>query len=117
MNIAVYGMLPNLFPQLGELLGSGIMIATFGFLLLAFGGGYLLELNGTNKAKQWTASFASGQRNGAIGFSIIINNFSDPKLLLATAIISTIGTVLFVQIAKYIHKKQNVASMQNKDSY
>lgn len=106
MNIAIYGMIPSLFPQLVNLVGSGAILTSFAILVFAFGGGYLLEMKSGNQAKQWTASFASGQRNGAVAFSIVINNFTDPNLLLATAVITTIGTVMFVQIAKYIGNKQ-----------
>jgi BASS family bile acid:Na+ symporter len=103
MNIAIYGMIIGLLPQLIGLIGRGVILTGTILLLLAFGGGYLLEIKNDDKAEQWTSAFAGGQVNGAVAFSIVLSNFSNQNLLLAVAVISTIGTVIFTQIAKYIN--------------
>lgn len=107
MNIAIYGMILGLLPDLVNLVGSGFILTGLIFLALAYFGGYLLESKNDDRAQQLTASFAGGQRNGAVAFSIAISNFSNTDLILAVGIIAAMGSLIFTQVAKYIGNKQS----------
>lgn len=104
MNIAVYGMMLGLLPELIQLVGSGVITTSIVIILGSAFIGYIIECTNSNKAMQLTAMFAAGQRNGAVAFAVVINNFSDPTIFLTIAITTMISTVVFSSVSSYMGK-------------
>lgn len=104
MNIAVYGMMIGLLPDLVQLIGNGLITTSILFILFSALAGFLIEFKNPDKAMQLTAGFAAGQRNGAVAFAVVINNFSDPTIFLTIAITTMISTVLFSTVSSYMGK-------------
>lgn len=109
MNIAIYGTVIGLLPQLVDLIGSGVILTGMLFVVLGFGGGYLMEIKNDDQSEIWTSSFAGGQKNGAVAISIVLTNFTDPDILLTVAVITALGTIVLTQVAKYIGNKRTEA--------
>ena len=105
MNIAVYGMLIGLLPELIKLVGSGVILTGIVLIILSFIGGWLIEGRTTNFAKRYSFAFSSGQRNAAIAFSIALSNFADPKIIIAMNVVSAISTMVLNFISQRIGKK------------
>lgn len=104
MNIAIYGMMLGLLPELVQLVGSGVISTSIVIILSAALVGFLIEYKNPDKAMQLTSGFAAGQRNGAVAFAVVINNFSDPTIFLTIAITTMISTVLFSTVSSYMGK-------------
>ncbi|MCC5895488.1 MAG: hypothetical protein JJU16_08530 [Alkalibacterium sp.] len=104
MNIAVYGMMLGLFPELVQLVGSGVITTSIVIILSSAFVGYMIEMKNPDKAMQLTSLFAAGQRNGAVAFAVVINNFADPTIFLTIAITTMISTVLFSAVSSYMGK-------------
>lgn len=102
MNIAIYGMIIGLLPELISLIGSGVIISSMGIVVGASAVGFIMEYFNSNEAMRITSGFTSGQRNGAVAYAVVINNFSDPSVLLTIAVATTMSTVMFSMLSNYI---------------
>lgn len=106
MNIAVYGMMLGLLPELVQLIGSGVITSSILIVLASAVIGYLIEMKNPDRAMQLTSGFAGGQRNGAVAFAVVLNNFSDPGIFLTIAVTTMISTVLFSALSTYMGKSR-----------
>lgn len=104
MNIAIYGMMLGLLPELVQLIGRGVITTSVLIIVLSAISGFIIEYKNPDKAMQLTSGFAAGQRNGAVAFAVVINNFSDPTIFLTIAITSMISTVMFSAVSSYMGK-------------
>ena len=75
-------------------------------VLLSAGIGYLIESKNPDRAMQLTSGSAGGQRNGAVAFAVVLNNFSDPGIFLTIAVTTMISTVLFSALSTYMGKSR-----------
>ena len=108
LNVAIYGMMIGLIPELIQLIGSGVVVTGVGLVVLAFLGGYLIEVKNSSQSMKLTSGFVGGQKNGAVTFAVAINNFSDPNMILIIAVIGALSTVIFSMMSTYIGKNQKV---------
>ena len=106
MNIAVYGMMLGLLPELVQLIGSGVITSSILIVLASAVIGYLIEMKNPDRAMQLTSGFAGGQRNGAVAFAVVLNNFSNPGIFLTIAVTTMISTVLFSALSTYMGKSR-----------
>ncbi|GAB2492089.1 hypothetical protein GCM10008929_15580 [Alkalibacterium psychrotolerans] len=104
MNIAIYGMIIGLLPELISLLGSGVIVSSIGIVVGASAIGFMMEYFNSNESMRITSGFTSGQRNGAVAYAVVINNFSDPSVLLTIAVATTMSTVMFSMLSNYMGK-------------
>ncbi|MCC5889259.1 MAG: hypothetical protein JJU01_01740 [Alkalibacterium sp.] len=104
MTLAIYGMMIGLLPELISLIGSGVIVSSIGIVAVASVIGFVMEYSNTNEAMRITSGFTSGQRNGAVAYAVVINNFSDPSVLLTIAVATTISTVVFSMLSNYMGK-------------
>lgn len=104
MKVAIYGMMIGLLPDLINLIGSGVIVTSLGIVVTASAAGFVMEYFNTNEAMRLTSGFTSGQRNGAVAYAVVINNFSDPSVLLTIAVATTLSTVIFSMVSSYMGK-------------
>lgn len=104
MNIAIYGMIIGLLPELISLLGSGVIVSSIGIVVSTSAVGFMMEYFNSNESMRITSGFTSGQRNGAVAYAVVINNFSDPSVLLTIAVATTMSTVMFSMLSNYMGK-------------
>lgn len=104
MKVAIYGMMIGLLPELVNLIGSGVIVTSIGIVVTASMVGFIMEYFNANEAMRITSGFTSGQRNGAVAYAVVINNFSDPSVLLTIAVATTLSTVIFSMLSSYMGK-------------
>lgn len=110
LNIFLVGMAIVHFPNIIGIVGEGAIVTGILLLFGAFFGGYLMD-KGEERERQLATAFASGQKDVAIAVSVAMNNFPEAQLMLLTIIVvTTIGTISFVTLAKQIGKRETVAS-------
>lgn len=109
-NIALYvvlgatliGYLPNIL----EIIGTGAIIASGGFVAAAFGIGYIM--GGDADPLQDVGGLGTAQRNTAACMIVATQNFSDPNVLVIITLASTLGIVLLLLIAVAVSRDNKV---------
>jgi bile acid:Na+ symporter, BASS family len=105
-NVALYvviaatliGYLPNMI----GIAGTGAILVGLVFVLGAFAIGYIL--GGAHDHLQDIGGLATAQRNTAAGLIIASQDFTNPNVLVVMALVSTLGIVLLLVIARALSR-------------
>ncbi len=90
------------FPDMLAIVGTGAIFVGLGFVLAAFGVGYL---TGAGKDHlEDVGGLGTAQRNTAAGLIIATQNFDDPNVLVMMTLASTLGMVMLLFIAKALSR-------------
>ena len=110
-NSALYAVLGatliGYFPEMLDVVGTGAILVALGFVLAAFGAGYLA---GAGKDHlEDVGGLGTAQRNTAAGVIIATQNFSDhPNVLVMITLANTLGIVMLLLIAKALSRDNKV---------
>jgi BASS family bile acid:Na+ symporter len=92
-------------PQTPPILRSGALILGLVFVLAAFGLGFLAG-RGKDHLED-IGGLATAQRNTAATMLIAVNSFTDPSVFVLVTLVSTIGIVALIAVAKLL-KADNI---------
>lgn len=92
------GYLPNML----DIVGTGAILVGIGFVLVAFGIGYLMG-RGEDHTED-VGGLGTAQRNTAAGLIIATQNFSDPNVLVMLTLANTLGIVMLLFIARRLSR-------------
>lgn len=113
-NIALYVVLVativGYLPQMPSIFGSGALIIGLVFILLAFGIGYLAG-KGKDHLED-VGALATAQRNTAAAMLIATSSFEDPTVFVLITLVSTIGIVVLLVLAKRLTRDNVAATAQ-----
>lgn len=105
-NIALYAVLGatliGYLPNMIDIFGTGAILIGLGFILAAFGIGYLMG-RGADHLED-VGGLGTAQRNTAAGLIIATQNFSDPNVLVMITLANTLGIVMLLGIAKVLSR-------------
>lgn len=96
------GYLPNML----EIIGTGAIVASLGFIAAAFGIGYVM--GGETDQLQDIGGLGTAQRNTAACMIIATQSFSDPNVLVIITLANTLGIVMLLLIATAISRDNKV---------
>ena len=107
--ILLVATLVGYFPELKKIIGEGAILIGVGFILGAFGIGYLLGGRHENDHLQDIGALGTAQRNTAASLIIAAQNFTDhPEVLVIITMANTVGIVLLLGIAKFMSKDNKI---------
>lgn len=109
-NIALYvviaATLIGYFPNMIGIFGTGAILVSLGFVLAAFGIGYLA---GAGKDHlEDVGGLGTAQRNTAAGLIVAAQNFEDPNVLVMLTLANILGIVMLLLIAKGLSRDNKV---------
>jgi len=111
-NLSLYFVLAatlvGYFPNMMEIIGTGAIVASLGFIAAAFGIGYVM--GGEADQLQDVAGLGTAQRNTAACLIIATQNFSDPNVMVIITLASTLGIVMLLLIAMAISRDNKVST-------
>jgi BASS family bile acid:Na+ symporter len=109
-NAAMYAMLVatiiGYFPNLLNIIGTGAFLVALGFVLAAFGLGYLAGW-GKDHLED-VGGLGTAQRNTAAGVIVAIQNFKDPNVFVMLTLANILGIVLLLVIAKMLSRDNKI---------
>ena len=95
------------FPNMMEIIGTGAIVASLGFIAAAFGIGYVM--GGETDQFQDIGGLGTAQRNTAACLIIATQNFEAPNVLVIITLANTLGIVMLLVIAKAISRDNKVS--------
>jgi BASS family bile acid:Na+ symporter len=105
-NIALYVVLMATFigysPRLGDIVGTGALLAALVFVLAAFGLGYVAGW-GKDHLED-IGALGTAQRNTAAGLTVALENFNDPNVLVMLTLANTVGLVALLVLARVLRR-------------
>jgi bile acid:Na+ symporter, BASS family len=96
------------FPNMMEIIGTGAIVASLGFIAAAFGIGYVM--GGETDQLQDIGGLGTAQRNTAACLIIATQNFRDPNVLVIITLANTLGIVMLLLIATTISRDNKVST-------
>ena len=109
-NAAMYAMVVatiiGYFPNLLNIIGTGAFLVGLGFVLAAFGLGYLAGW-GKDHLED-VGGLGTAQRNTAAGVIVAIQNFKDPNVFVMLTLANILGIVMLLVIAKMLSRDNKV---------
>lgn len=106
--------LAGYFPQLKPIFGQGAILIGIGFVLGAFGIGYLLGGLSRKDHLQDVAALGTAQKNTAASMIIAAQNFGDhPQVLVIITIANTLGIAILLVIAKILSRDNKIEIVEN----
>ncbi len=109
-NAALYAMVVatiiGYFPNLLNIIGTGAFLVGLGFVLAAFGLGYLAGW-GKDHLED-VGGLGTAQRNTAAGVIVAIQNFKDPNVFVMLTLANILGIVMLLVIAKMLSRDNKV---------
>jgi bile acid:Na+ symporter, BASS family len=94
------------YPNLAGVVRSGALLAAVGFVLVAFGIGYLA--GGGADHLEDVGALGTAQRNTAAGLIIATQIFSDPNVLVLMSLANTAGLVVLMALARFVRRDNAV---------
>ena len=98
LNVVLVSTIIGYLPDMPEILRSGAVVLGVIFVLAAFGLGYLAGWG--NDALEDIGGLATAQRNTAAAMLVAVSSFTDPTVFVLISLVSTIGIVVLIVIAK-----------------
>lgn len=95
------------FPNMLDIIGTGALVASLGFIAAAFGIGYIM--GGESDQLQDVGGLGTAQRNTAACMIIATQNFSDPTVFVIITLANTLGIVMLLLIATAISRDNKVS--------
>lgn len=109
-NAAMYAMVVatiiGYFPNLLNIIGTGAFLVGLGFVLVAFGLGYLAGW-GQDHLED-VGGLGTAQRNTAAGVIVAIQNFKDPNVFVMLTLANILGIVMLLIIAKRLSRDNKI---------
>jgi BASS family bile acid:Na+ symporter len=109
-NAAMYAMMVatiiGYFPNLLNIIGTGAFLVALGFVLVAFGLGYLAGW-GKDHLED-VGGLGTAQRNTAAGVIVAIQNFKDPNVFVMLTLANILGIVMLLVIAKMLSRDNKI---------
>ena len=109
-NAAMYAMVVatiiGYFPNLLNIIGTGAFLVGLGFVLVAFGLGYLAGW-GQDHLED-VGGLGTAQRNTAAGVIVAIQNFKDPNVFVMLTLANILGIVMLLVIAKRLSRDNKI---------
>jgi bile acid:Na+ symporter, BASS family len=90
------------YPSLGEIIGTGALLAALVFILAAFGIGFLAG-HGKDHLED-VGALGTAQRNTAAGLIVATQNFENPNVLVMLTLANTVGLVLLIALARFLRR-------------
>ncbi len=98
LNVVLVSTIVGHLPEMPDIILSGALIIGLVFVLAAFGIGYAAGWG--SDALEDIGGLATAQRNTAAAMLIAVSSFSDPSVFVLITLVSTLGIVALIIIAK-----------------
>lgn len=90
------------YPNLGDIIATGALLAVLVFVLAAFGIGYVCGY-GKDHLED-VGALGTAQRNTAAGLIVATQNFENPNVLVMLTLANAVGLVMLIALARFLRR-------------